>query len=196
VKHCNWLVLGIIFVAGCASAPTPPDQYYRIYAREVAESNAMAPLDGVLIVRRFLSDGLVGERSVVYSDSDNDNPLFQYHYHHWTESPTRMLQEQLVPYLRRAHVAREVVTPDIQVDAEYEILGKILRLEQLRGDSPRVVVDIEFSLTKTRRPELILLRRYSVEVACTDESLVAAVNAFNDAVSQIFAELSDDIHAY
>jgi ABC-type uncharacterized transport system auxiliary subunit len=156
----------------------------------------MAPLDGVLIVRRFLSDGLVGERSVVYSDSDNDNPLFQYHYHHWTESPTRMLQEQLVPYLRRAHVAREVVTPDIQVDAEYEILGKILRLEQLRGDSPRVVVDIEFSLTKTRRPELILLRRYSVEVACADESLVAAVNAFNDAVSQIFAELSDDIHAY
>jgi ABC-type uncharacterized transport system auxiliary subunit len=196
VKHCNWLVLGIIFVAGCASAPIPPDQYYRIYAREVAESNAMAPLDGVLIVRRFLSDGLVGERSLVYSDSDNDNPLFQYHYHHWTESPTRMLQEQLVPYLRRAHVAREVVTSDIQVDAEYEILGKIRRLEQVRGDSPRVVADIEFSLTKTRRPELILLRRYSVEVACADESLVAAVNAFNDAVSQIFAELSDDIHAY
>jgi ABC-type uncharacterized transport system auxiliary subunit len=195
VRRSNWLVLSIIFIAGCASPPTPPDQYYRIYADEISESDLEPPLDGVLVVRRFLSDGLVGERSVVYSDGDDDNPLFQYHYHHWTESPTRMLQEQLVPYLRRAHVAREVTTPDIQVDAEFELLGKIRRMEQLRGDSPKVTVDFEFALTRTRRAELIWLQSYTVEVLCRDDSLVAAVAAFNEAVSQIFAELSEDIHS-
>jgi ABC-type uncharacterized transport system auxiliary subunit len=92
-------------------------------------------------------------------------------------------------------VAREVTTPDIQVDAEFELLGKIRRMEQLRGDSPKVIVDFEFSLTRTRRAELIWLQSYTVEVPCSDDSLVAAVAAFNEAVSQIFAELSQDIHS-
>ena len=195
MKKWSLLAVSVLLVAGCASPPTPPDQYYRIYADDVAESEQGAALEGVLVVRRFLSDGLVGERSLVYGDNANDNPLQQYHYHHWTESPTRMLQEQLVPYLRQARIAEEVVTPDVQVEPKYELLGKIRRLEQLRGDTTRVTVDLEFSLTELRHSNLILLDSYEVEVACRDSSLVAAVDAFNTAVSQIFAELSQDIRA-
>ena len=185
----------VLLASGCSVAPQPPDLYYRIYAEGIPQSTSPAHLDGILSVRRFLSDGLVGERSLVYGASDHDNPLLQYHYHHWTESPTRMLQEQLVPYLRQARIAEQVVTPDLEVAPDYELIGKIRRMEQLRGDGPSVVVDLEFVLRNPANAELMWLQSYALEVACADESLIAAIDAYNQAVSEIFAQVVHDIRA-
>jgi len=194
VVKLRWIGLAsVLWLLGCSTPPQPPDQFYRVYADDIPQSTEPVRLSGVLMVRRFLSDGLVGERSVVYGTSTSENSLFQYHYHHWTESPTRMLQEQLVPYLRKANLADEVVTPDVQIDARYELLGKIRRLEQIRGDAPRVVVELEFALTDRDQGELLSLKSYATEVACTDDSLVAVMDAFNEAVSDVFARLVADV---
>ena len=133
-----WLFFSLFLAAGCAQAPVPAANFYRIYAQAPEASSSDFYLDGVLVVRRFLADGLVSERSVVYGEGAGPNPLQQYHYHAWTESPTRMLQELLVPYLRNANVASQVITPEIRIDAKFELTGKIKRLEQIRGSDSRV----------------------------------------------------------
>ena len=103
-----------------------------------------------------------------------------------------MLQELLVPYLRSTNVATEVITPEIRFDAKFEISGKIKRLEQMRGADPRVIVELEFGLSEPRAGRLIWISSYVEEVACGD-SILSAVDAFNKAVSQIYARLVDDI---
>ena len=192
MRPAGWLIFLVVLTAGCAQAPVPPSHFYRIYTEQPPATGSHRYLDGVLVVRRFLADGLVSERSVVYGEGVGPNPLQQYHYHSWTESPTRMLQELLVPYLRSTNVATEVITPEIRFDAKFEISGKIKRLEQIRGPDSRVIVELEFGLSEPRAGRLIWIGSYVEEVACGD-SILSAVEAFNQAVSQIYARLVDDI---
>ena len=187
------LIAMVVLVTGCAQAPVPATYFYRIYTEDPVEAVSQVRLDGVLLVRRFLADGLVSERSVVYGEGGGPNPLQQYHYHSWTESPTRMLQELLVPYLRDANVASEVITPEIRFDAKFELGGKIKRLEQIRGTDARVVVEVEFGLSEPRAGRLIWIENYVAEVDCESDSILSAVDAFNQALSQIYARLVVDI---
>ena len=179
-------------MGGCAQTPAPPANFYRIYI-DGPQASPAAHLDGVLVVRRFLADGLVSERSMVYGEGAGPNPLLQYHYHSWTESPTRMLQELLVPYLRNANVATEVITPEIRFDARFELSGKIRRMEQIRGADSRVIVELEFGLSEPRAGRLVWIESYVAEVACETDSLLSAVEAFNQAISRIYSQLVDDI---
>jgi len=193
VRTILWLLCCVLLIGGCAQAPVPPAKFYRIYTTNPQEAAIDAYLNGVLVVRRFLADGLVGERAIVFGEGAGSNPLQQYHYHAWAESPTRMLQELLVAYLRRNNAAVEVITPETRVDAKFELSGKIKRMEQIRGADTRVVVELEFALSEPRAGRLIWVDTYLVEIDCESDSILSAVEAFNRAVSEIYAQLVDDI---
>lgn len=189
-----WLVPIVAALVGCSQQPPlPPDNFYRIYTRTPTVNHDTPRYEGVLVVRQFLADGLVSERSVVYGEQEKDNPLKQYTYHFWTQSPTRMLQELVVPYLRRGNVASQVVTPEIRVDYTLELAGKVKRLEQIRGSTSKVIVELEFGLSQPREGSLLWVQSYLVEVECEDDSIVSAVDAFNEAVSNIYTQLVEDI---
>ena len=56
-------------------------------------------------------------------------------------TPPRMVQLQMAQYLRAAGAARQVVTPEVRVDAHYRVTGRILQLERVIGEGePRVRV--------------------------------------------------------
>ncbi len=189
-----WLVPIVASLLGCSQQPPlPPDQFYRIYTQTPTLNHNTPRYEGILVVRRFLADGLVSERSVVYGEGERDNPLKQYAYHFWTESPTRMLQELIVPYLRRGNVASQVITPEIRVDYTLELAGKVKRLEQIRGSTSRVVVELEFGLSQPLEGNLLWAQDYLVEIECEDDSIASAVDAFNEAVSRIYTQLVEDI---
>ena len=152
-----------------------------------------AGLDGVLVVPRFLSDGLMSERPLVYAFGASPAKLQQYHYHFWTESPARMLQELTVDYLRKAGAAPTVVTPELRAVAAYELIGKIKRLEQIRGNDQRVEVSLEFGLYRVKDGSLVLLRSYDESVALNDEDVAGAAAAMSSAVSDVLAGLVRDI---
>ena len=80
-----WALFAVFLLAGCAQAPVPPAYFYRIYVEAPDAIAIEAHLPGVLVVRRFLADGLVSERSVVYGEGAGPNSLQQYHYHSWTD---------------------------------------------------------------------------------------------------------------
>ncbi len=193
MKHWIGLLLAASLVCGCAQPPVPEDSFYRLST--LAGSPRPVPpsrLDGTLVVRRLQADGLLSERSLVYAGGSTAAALQQYHYHFWTDSPTRLLQEVLVPYLRGAHVATEVITPEIGTDAKFELSGKVQRFEQIRGASPRVVVEMEFALSEPLAAKLLWVHGFRAEVECADESISTAVGAFNSAVTQIFDRLVKD----
>jgi len=180
-------------LAGCAApAVVPEDSFYRMGDPE-SVAPARAALDGTLVVPRFLADGLVGERNLIYLRENSPQVLRQYNYHFWSESPTRMIQEKTVEYLRRAGTAATILTPEFRAAADYQLTGKIRRLEHIRGPAPRVVVSLEIGLYRVRDNRVLHLHTYVQEMAVDSNDVGHAASAMSAAVLSILSRLSEDL---
>ena len=185
-------VLALV-VMGCAQPPLPQDIFYRLAVAEPDQHLENPHLNGTLEVVRFLADGLTAGRPIVYSDSGEPNALFEYHYHFWVEAPTLLLRDALVAYLRAAGVAKAVVTPELRVDPDFVLAGKIHRLERVVGAERGTVVALELSLRETGTDRLLFLETYRLRLALADDSVAGAVNSINQALSEIFADFTADL---
>ena len=172
------LLASALALSGCfgSSSPMPRDHYYRL---------TVAPLD---------ADGLLRERPLLFSASDRAHEVVQYDYHYWTDPPTRMIQGQMVAYLQQSGLASSVVTRELRVQPDFEVSGKIKRLERLLGSgTPRVVAELELALIEPGRDRLVLMDTYTAEVASSDDSVDASVIALNAAMAEIFQRFVADV---
>ena len=135
----------------------------------------------------------IRDSPIVYGMADRPYELHEYHYHFWTEPPPTMLRDQLVDYLRAAKVTTMVVTPEMRVEPDYVLAGRIKRLEKINGSPPRAVVELELALRRTANDELLFLGTYGVEAKAGADTVAAAVAAFNDALTEIYAKFTADI---
>ena len=184
----------LLLVGGClgSAPPVPRDHYYRVLVSAPARS-ALPLLPGVLVVAPLEADGLLHERPLLYSASGQPVEMQQHDYHYWIDPPPRMLQAQLVDYLRSSGLAATVVTPDLRVKADYEVSGRIKRLERLLGGGPpRVVAELELALVATASKRLILVQTYTAEVPSADDSVGASIAALNLALGRIFERFLND----
>ena len=185
-----------LFLAACGSPPAAPeDHYYRLQLAPPQNPLAAAALQGTLEIKPFVGDGLEAGRPVVYSYSGKPNELREYHYHFWTQPPTIMLRDQLVTYLRAAKVAKTVVTPEMRVEPEYVLIGKIKRLERIVGTPSKAALELELGLRRTESGALLLLKTYGIEATAEGDSVGAAVAALNRALSEIYAKFVTDLSA-
>jgi len=176
-------------LAGCmgSAPPVPRDHYYRLLVSGPATIRAEAPFPGVMQVEQLRADGLLGERPLLYSLSGAPHEVQQHDYHYWTDTPPRMLQDQMVAYLRRGRVAGAVVTPEMRIHADYRISGKVKRLEQLLGGGPnRVFVEIELSLIRLSDDRLVLVDNFTEQEPVADDDVDSAIVAINRATSRVF----------
>lgn len=187
------LPLLLALAAGCAKAPpVPSDRFYRL-----PDPPAMAPApplsEGVILVRPFTSDGLHNERPILYGEGTDALTLQQYSYHYWVEAPPRLLQNQLVSFLR-AQAAAPMVLTDVGVDAELILSGRIIRLERHLADGgSRAAVALELRADRARDPQPVLLREYRAEVPLGEETVAATVAAVDRGLNDIFGEFSSDL---
>jgi len=189
------LMLGL---AGCFGGGDPPprDRYYRISVSP--PDPAPAPLgvlsSGVLSVTPLDADGLLRERPVLYSRSGQGQQVEQHDYHYWSDPPTRMLQGEIARYLKQSGLARTVVTPELRIRPDFEIIGRVNRLERVLGDGPpRVVAELELAVIDTTKDRVVINQRYRAEVASGNGSVAAAVLAINEALGKILGAFVDDI---
>jgi len=191
-------VLGAVLlaVAGCGAAPpVPVERYYRI---GVAAPTALpAPvLPGLLAVAPLQSDGLHSERALLYADQGQPRELRRYHYHHWADSPPRLLQEQLVAYLRQARAAATVLPDDPRLQAEHRVVGRLVRFERLNNaERALAAVDLELGLERKGSARPVWLRQYRAEVPARDGSVAAVVEAFEQAVGDVYGRFLSDLAA-
>ena len=176
-------------LTGClgSTGTVPPDHYYRISVNEPDQTAPSVAFPGVLSIATFDGDGLVRGRPVLFTTDGLKGTLRQHNYHYWVDSPSRLLQGQLATYLKNSALAESVVTPEMRVRADYELVGKILRLERVLGSGPpRVAVELELSVVRLRDHTLVSTNTFSSEVNCVDDSVGAAITAMNQAVGKIF----------
>jgi ABC-type uncharacterized transport system auxiliary subunit len=177
------------FLAGClgSAPPVPRDHYYRLLVAAPARAKPTEQFAGVMRVELFQADGLLRERPLLYSESGAPHEVQQHNYHYWTDAPPRMLQEQLVAYLRRSNIARSVVTPDLRVRADYQVSGKIKRLERLLGGGPpRVFVEMELALVRLADNSLVMIDSFTEQEPDTGDSVESAIKALNRATGRLF----------
>jgi len=183
--------LTLATLSGClgATPPIPRDHFYRVSVTAPLDATAFFP--GTISVALIEADGLLRERPLLYTSSAHE--VQQHDYHYWSEAPPRMLQVQLVDYLRGSRAATTVITPDMRLPADYEVTGRIRRLERrLLGDTTRAVAELELAMTKNKGRDLIVVQSYSSEIFAKDDSVEASVEALDAALSDIFARFLAD----
>ena len=176
-------------LAGCfgSAPPVPRDHYYRLLVPAPDQQTRDPLLPGVTTVELLQADGLLRERPLLYSESGESYELLQHNYHYWNDAPPRMLQDQMVAYLRHSGVAGMVVSPDMRIRSDYQVGGKVKRLERLIGGGPpRVFVEIEFALLRVSDEQVLVVDSYSAEEAAANDSVEAAIVALNRATARVF----------
>lgn len=186
----------LMLVAGCAAQPpVPTDKYYRLQAVFAAAPAAAPKFRGNFQVERFTADGLTAGRPIVYVDTNDANQLLEYHYHFWTQPPTIMLRDELVTYLRASKIAETVVTPEMRLDPQYVMTGRIRKMEQVLASPNRTRLELEIALRQTHDNKLVFLKSYTHETAQTQPGVSAAVVALNEALNIIYSDLLADLRA-
>jgi len=176
-------------LAGClgSAPPVPRDHYYRLVVHGPETGRTEAPFPGVMQVDQLQADGLLRERPLLYSRSGASHEVQQHNYHYWNDAPARMLQDQMVAWLRRGGIAGQVVTPEMRIRADYQVSGKVRRLERLLGGGPpRVAVELELSLIRLADDRLMLVDSFAGQERVADSSVAAAVVAINRVTGRIF----------
>lgn len=193
VKRVGVVVVLSVVTACAAQAPVPQDKFYRLQAVLASDPLPAPILPGILEVERFTADGLTAGRPIVYADASDPNQLREYHYHFWTQPPTIMLRDELVTYFRQAGVAKSVVTPEMRLDADHVLTGRIRMLEQVVGSKKSTAMELEISLRNPRDGKLLFLKSYRHETDHDTIGVPAAVDSLNEALNIIYADLLADI---
>jgi ABC-type uncharacterized transport system auxiliary subunit len=186
-------VMLILGLSACGSAPpVPEDHYYRLQATYAGGAPMLNPIAGSVEIDRFVADGLTSERGLVYSAAGKPSQVKSYHYHFWIKPPTVMLRDELVSFLREAKAATAVVTPELRVNSDYVLTGKIEHLEQVRGKGERTLMEVELGLRSARDGKLLFLKTYRQENGA-GAGVAAAVESLNTALSIIYADFVADL---
>lgn len=175
-------------LVACVGSSSPPDRFFRLEPAPPPTRFDTPPLAGVLEVGRLRGDAILEGREIHYRPSRDAPEIRSHGYHRWADAPTTMLQLQLARYLRAANAARAVVTPELRVAPDYELSGRLLRLERVLGEGPpRVVVELELALTRTRGREILLSGTYREAREAEGLEVRDAVIAFDAAVTELFS---------
>ncbi|MCK5167910.1 MAG: membrane integrity-associated transporter subunit PqiC, partial [Rhodospirillaceae bacterium] len=151
--------------------------------------------DATVEIARFVADGSVSNRPILYSSDANPNSVSEYNYHFWIESPPTLIKDALVSYMRAAGVANRVVTPEMRVSSDYSVLGRIKRLEIYTGKKHMGVAAFEIGLRRNSDGELILLNEYESMVEAKNNSVGSVITAVEKATEEVFSRFVADISA-
>jgi ABC-type uncharacterized transport system auxiliary subunit len=182
-------------LAGCfgAAPPVPKEQYFRL-AATAEPVVSTAPLPGIIEVAPLLSDGVLGERPLLFT-SNNGQKLEQRNYAYWTDPPPAMLRDQLVNYLTKANIADRVVPSELRIASQYRLQGRILRLEQVApsGGGNGGVIALELALIDKANDGILASGRYEVEKPAGGGDIDDAVKALNTGLDEILAAFVADL---
>jgi len=179
---------------GCLSGPAPPDRFYRLEVPDSAARLELPRLGGRLLVDSIRGDGMTLERLMLYRDASDPSQVKREGYDQWVDSPPVMVQRAVVKFLRSANAAEIVITPEMRLDADFHLGGRVNRFELLVGEgTPRATIELEFSLVRLEDRELLLLETYREEEDIGGSGVGGSVEAFSQALHRILERLTLDL---
>jgi ABC-type uncharacterized transport system auxiliary subunit len=195
------LVLLIILVlSGCATpAAVPEDSYFQLPAALPQGSPAGSLLKGVVGVARPVADGLHSERAILYTTATEPLKVRQYHYHFWMDSPPRLIQEQLLGFLRAGRLGTRVVREHSRTPLNYLVTSRIVHFERiLEKGNPKVNVALElgFDRVPDEGGKYAWSKTYAVTLPTEEPGMYASVVAFGEALQKIYREFAEDLRTH
>jgi ABC-type uncharacterized transport system auxiliary subunit len=197
-RHCQRYTLGALLsllITACASTPpVPNDHYYRLSAIAPPQTIATPAISGVLKIEPIKSYGIYRERALLYTQTDHPEQLQQYRYHYWIDTPSRLIRDQLVEFLRASGIAEGVAGSQLPVSGDLRLKLALKAFERVINPTgpDRVRVALDALLTNTEGQPLRIVS-YQREAELDHASIAASVIAINHVLNQIYLELLNDL---
>jgi cholesterol transport system auxiliary component len=189
------VLLCLMLLAGCASAPGIPEtSYFRLPPIPPTPALSGQRLDTPIMVDTFLADGVHSDQALLYSTDPEGERLRAYHYQLWVDPPTRMLQRRLIATLRQAEVAPVVAGRLPPRASMWRVNGRIEAFERIRRpDGWYVQVALQLRVDHSDAAMPALLRDYREMRPAGGETVRDSVRAFGAAVDSIYATFLSDL---
>jgi ABC-type uncharacterized transport system auxiliary subunit len=179
---------------GCLSGPVPRDRFYRLEVPDATTRLELPRLRGRLLVDSIRGGAMTLERLMLYRNADDPSQVRRESYDQWVDPPPAMVQRALVQFLRSANAAREVITPEMRVEADFRLTGRLARFERLDGQgAPRAIIEVEFTLVRLEDRGLLLLKTYREEKPVDGDGIGNSAEAFSRALQRILERLLLDL---
>lgn len=188
------ILITIMTLAACGSSPPiPDDNYYRLTERPPFASGPRV-IDERLAIAPVRAAGVRRGRAMLYSEDPGHVRFKKYHYHHWDESPSVLIQRRLVDSLQDSGIAASI-TEKSDADARYRLHTQVLRFDRLVSTTGAdVIVEIEARLVPASAPlSPVLDHRYTRQESADSASMEATVVAFSRAVDAVIEDLVRDL---
>ena len=188
------LLIILLALTSCSSAPpVPTDRFYKLSTPQIVNQDQVT--DDIIYVGPFIAEGLYNERALLFTGDSGDTELQQHHYHFWVTSPPRLLQSQLVSYLRAIN-ASSMITTELGTGEKISIFGRVKAFEKVKFDdqtSANVVLEVRVQVKDKATP--VLLKEYSVLEKINGDTVPDAVAAFDRAVMKIYSDFLDELQS-
>lgn len=182
----------------CVSQSTvPQDHFYRLPALSAPEASKGHIVQGSLGISEMKAEGLLRERPMLYVDPQWPLEIRQYHYRHWTKTPTQLIQDSMLFYFRDAGIAQQVIRYAPGRQAEVVLNGRLLRFERLlqaSGAAVAVEMEVEYIRYGSALAQ-IEYKEYTNTVDAAGESIHDTVKAYGEALKNIYNEIIKDLSA-
>jgi ABC-type uncharacterized transport system auxiliary subunit len=185
----------VVLTIACATPPpVADDSYFRLEPSHLEQQFTNPVLPGVLLVDMPVAAGVRRSRKMIYSEDPEHLRFQQYHYHHWEDSPPKLIQRRLTRMLQ----ASGVVTSAIDRRAgsvNYLLESRVVRFDRLMsGAGATAQIEIEFWLIDAQdQDHLLFHQRYEENVAATSMTMETSVIAFSRALESISKRLLADL---
>jgi ABC-type uncharacterized transport system auxiliary subunit len=197
MSRSRWVTstLLILLLEACAAtAPVPDDHYYRLLASRTPLPGDSAPVTGVLKVDPVKAFGIYRERALLYTLESRPEQLQQHRYHYWIDTPSQLIREHLIEFLRSYRVAEQIVGSQLAVTADLRLKLTLKQFERVvspsAADSVRVALDAVIVDADGRPLKIVSYHR---EKIATEASISVSVNAINQALGEIYLEIVKDL---
>jgi ABC-type uncharacterized transport system auxiliary subunit len=175
-------------------APAPADRFHRLEVPDPTERLDPPRLRGRLVVDSIRSSAMVLERPMLHRHADDPTQVRRAGYDHWADPLPTMVQRGVVGFLRSVNAAEVVITPEMRLDADFRLAGRINRFERLVTDgSARATIELEFNLVRLEDRQLLLLQTYREEEDVAGSEVGGSVEAFSRALHRILERLAADL---
>ena len=191
MKKLIALSLMCLLLSACfgGGAEIPQNNFYRLADIAAAGPKFDVPLFSVMAVSSLRSDALHKERAILYSDRAMPLRLLRYHYHHWTQVPNQLIQQNLIDYLRATGIAKRVIRYGDETNIDANITGYIRKFERILDKGKvSVNVELELQLETFAAPRRHIQFVASERQIAQDDSMHATVRAFGEALQKIFQQ--------
>jgi ABC-type uncharacterized transport system auxiliary subunit len=184
-----------LFLIACAGSPAiPDDHYYRLTTIKPPNDRGTPAFAGLLKVDTIKSYGIYRERALLYTQADHPELLQQHRYHYWIDTPSRLIHDQLVAFLRTSGIADGITGSQLPVTSDLHLKLTLKAFERVLHptgpDRVRVALDAVITHTNGKPIKHLSYRR---ETKASEASIPASVNAINRALHEIYLEIVEDL---